>query len=232
MATGSARYALYYAPNPDTALWQFGSDLIGYDAETGRDRAPPQPFGSIADWSRLTDDPRRYGFHATLKAPFYLADGVDEDKLVRQVGAFARSQEPVPLGALTVSALGPFLALTGPSAPDELSAFAGRCVGAFEHLRAPLSDADRERRLKSPLTARQKIYLQQYGYPYVHEEFRFHMSLTGPLAGDRLEDIFESVSALYARSVPEVEVLLDQIAIFIQPSRDERFRVLERFPLG
>lgn len=232
MATEGARYALYYAPDADTPLWQFGSDLIGYDAETGRDRPSPQPFGSIADWTRLTDDPRRYGFHATLKAPFYLADGAGEDKLIRQVGAFARSQDPVNMGPLTVASLGRFLALTPPSAPDELSAFAGRCVGAFEHLRAPLSDADKARRLKSPLTARQKVYLDQYGYPYVHEDFRFHMSLTGQLEPDRMEDLFERVSLLYERAVPFGDVVLDQIAIFIQPSRTERFRVLERFRLG
>ena len=40
MSTSSARYALYYAPAPDTPLWRFGSELIGYDAATGKITVP------------------------------------------------------------------------------------------------------------------------------------------------------------------------------------------------
>ena len=72
------RYAIYYAPRPEEALWRFGSAIIGYDAETGFDLPSPAITPSRDEWRRFSEEPRRYGFHATLKAPFHLAPGAVE----------------------------------------------------------------------------------------------------------------------------------------------------------
>ncbi|MDN3721086.1 DUF1045 domain-containing protein [Roseibium salinum] len=60
-----------------------------------------------------------------------------------------------------------FLALT-PNQPEAaLNGFAALCVRSFEPFRAPLTEADLERRRRSGLTPRQDLYVTEWGYPYV-----------------------------------------------------------------
>ena len=74
MSEQGPRYAIYYAPSVDDPLWRFGSQCIGYDALTGADSEVPQTAAiPRQDWLAWTQEPRRYGFHGTLKAPFHLA---------------------------------------------------------------------------------------------------------------------------------------------------------------
>ena len=73
------RYAIYFTPPEASALAAFGASAIGYCAASGRDVAlPDSPFHDRADAMALTEEPRRYGFHGTLKAPFELAVGRTE----------------------------------------------------------------------------------------------------------------------------------------------------------
>jgi len=229
------RYAIYFAPPPSSPLWMFGSGVIGYDAASGHDL----PFPDFADrqrdqWAALTAEPRRYGFHATLKAPFELADGVDEQILLDEVEHRAAALASASLDGLTVTAIGRFIALVPAEPAAKLQALAADVVAQLDHLRHPLSEADRARRLKSPLSARQLAYLDQYGYPYVREEFRFHMTLTGPIANDeeRLRIQTQLVAAFDA-SVPRASpVTIDALSVFRQERRHGRFRIIGRYPLN
>lgn len=225
------RYALYFMPEPDDPLWHFGSSAIGYDAVTGE----PAPFfdhplyRDESVWA-VTADPRRYGFHATLKAPFGLAEDCDEAALLNAVEAFAATRSAVPLSGLAVRTLGSFVALIPRELDTDLQRLAADCVEFFDGFRAPLSPQDRERRQKSPLNPRQVEYLDRWGYPYVFEEFRFHMTLTGQLADEARRGRFaEILSGLYAPI--DLPIAIDGVAVFKQESRDRSFRVLRRFPL-
>ena len=93
------RYALYLAPPPDSDLWRFGCDVIGRDAKTGAtcegfslESYPPD------SWRSMTSDPRCYGFHATIKAPFPLRFDVDLADLLDRVGELAREVLAVRCG--------------------------------------------------------------------------------------------------------------------------------------
>ena len=223
----SPRYAVYFMPQVDSGLWRFGSQVIGYNATDPLRSvlAPDDPF-AVAREAGAFADPARYGFHATLKAPFELAAGITEDGLLRAARAFAASAIPFPLGRLRVARLRHFLALVPVSPPPALEALAARCVEEFDSFRAPLSAADRARRLQSPLPATELANLDRWGYPYVFEQFNFHMTLTGPLPAGQIEVIEAQLSAIY-RPVDD-DVLLDGIAIFKQPDRASRFCVVER----
>lgn len=227
------RYAVYYAPAADSALWRFGSTVLGYDALTGEDLPFAVPPGcDPALWPGFTEEPRRYGFHATLKAPFELADGRSEE----QLRAFARNHaaglDAVTLAGLSVTALGSFVALT-PSEPSEaLQRFAFAAVQAFELFRAPLSEADKVRRLKSPLTPAQHAYLEAYGYPYVGDAFRFHMTLTGSLPDDQAGPVKQALESAYATAVPTGQVTIGRFALFRQDDRAGRFRLLDSYAFG
>ena len=77
------RYAIYFTPPPGSDLHRFGSAVLGYDCVTGAKLTPPADIAVDAEeWRRLTEEPRRYGFHATLKAPFRLAPGTTEAGLI------------------------------------------------------------------------------------------------------------------------------------------------------
>lgn len=224
------RYAIYAAPPPDDPLWGFGSTAIGYDAARAVDVGFPQgsPFDR-PDWCALTEEPRRYGFHGTLKAPFALAGGRSEAELMEAAMLFAERAEAFTIPELAVKALTRFVALVPAAPAPALDQLAGDCVTAFEPFRADLDPADRARRLKAPLTDRQIAQLDTYGYPYVFEDFRYHMTLTGPLPADILTDVTQALADAYRPVAAPFRV--DAIVLFVQPERAGRFTILARFPL-
>lgn len=230
-----ARYAIYYAPAIDEPLWRFGSEMLGYDAARGLEVASPPLAGlAVEEWEATTAEPRRYGFHGTLKAPFELAAGRTSAGLIKAVREFAAEQATVQLAGLSVAALGPFIALVPDGDTSALGRLAFATVEAFEEFRAPLGDMDRARRTAGgKLSPRQIELLDRYGYPYVDEEFRFHMTLTGPVTdGARREAVRAALAARYLSTVPPGPLVIDRLAIFEQPSRDSRFRIIEAVPLG
>jgi putative phosphonate metabolism protein len=233
MTDATPRYALYYAPAADSALWRFGSATLGYDAVTGADIDFAVPAGCDGDdWPDVTAEPRRYGFHATLKAPFELAIGRNEGALRAFARNYVAGRPPVRLAGLSVNALGRFIALTPSEPSEDLQRFAFDIVQAFEPFRAPLSEADLARRLQSPLTPAHRAYLEAYGYPYVGDAFRFHMTLTGSLPEDGVAPVRAALTEAYAQAVPVGPVLIDRVAIFKQASRSSRFVLLDNIPLG
>lgn len=228
------RYAIYLVPQPDSALWQFGCRALGYDSFSGSD----MPFHDHAfycanagdDVMAWTEDPRRYGFHATLKPPFALKDGTTADALEAAAASFAAARKRFAVERLTVKSIGDFLALVPAEASPQLQQLAGDCVRHFEPFRAPLSAADRARRLGRPLSDSQMSNLDQWGYPYVFDEFRFHMTLSGRLASEVRSEAAAALSQLYAPIDAPLDV--DAICICEQADRASRFRVRRRFAFG
>ncbi len=231
MDAPTARYAIYYAPGADDPLWRFGSSVISYDACSGLDLPGFVPQGwTEAGWRAATEEPRRYGFHATLKAPMRLAQGRDERQLLEAVAEFARRRPAVQLGALDVARLGSFVALVPRQPSAELMALAGSVVEAFEPFRAPLTEAERQKRLSVGLQPALAANLDRYGYPYVMESFRFHMTLSGAV-GEQADGLAQVLGRAYADAGLEQPVAVDRLAVFRQDSPDERFRVIADFLL-
>lgn len=225
------RFAVYLIPRLDGALWRFGCRALGYDSASGGD-VPfhdhpfycDNPIDKVMAW---TQDPRRYGFHATLKPPFALKQGATIDELERAAAAFASSRARFVVERLQVKAIGGFLALVPATASAELHELAGDCVRQFEPYRAPLSPADHARRLARPLSDNQIAHLEQWGYPFVFDEFRFHMTLTGRLNEDIKAEAVTALTHLYEPIDGPFPV--DAICICEQPDRDARFRIRRRF---
>jgi putative phosphonate metabolism protein len=229
--TDAPRYAIYYAAPPDSALNRFGARLLGYDAFTDEELAFPDGMAqAVPDWREITRDPRKYGFHATLKAPMVLADGKREAELLGACEAFARSPRPIPMITPVVNAIGDFIAVVPAQRSAELEQLAADAVGEFDRFRAPLSAEDRARRNPERLTPRQRDYLDRWGYPYVMEEFRFHMTLTGRLAAERRETILAILRQRFA-TLELSELAFDSIAVFRQQDATSRFRVVQRYKL-
>ena len=226
------RYAIYFAPPEDSALHRIGSGWLGYDAATGEDRSPNLPTEiSGEDWRAATDEPRPYGLHGTLKAPFRLAPETSESALIAKLSVFATGRKPIMLPPPRLSRIGRFLALIPDGTCAELSALAGDCVTMFDEFRAPLSEADLARRRAAGLTPRQDEMLCRWGYPYVLDEFRFHMTLLGPLADPEVGRFAKELETRF-RPVLSEPLRVGALSLFVQPSKESRFRILRRFALG
>lgn len=224
------RYAIYFVPGADSGLYRFGASVLGYDCYKGE--ACAFLDGAEADWPDYTREPRVYGFHATLKPPFYLADGYGEASLARAVKELAADCAAVLIGELAVRELGSFVALV-PLAPRPLlNGLAEACVRELDRFRAPMSKLERERRMTPGLSDRQIVNLARWGYPYVCEDFRFHMTLTGTLPVQKRDRALRLLCEKYEQAPNAVTVTVDQIVIARQSEAGLPFQVTVVAPLG
>ncbi len=222
------RVALYWTPPEDQPLTELAARWLGRDAR-GR-WVPPLRLGlEEKAWEAVTEAPRRYGFHATLKAPFRLAEGVDLPDIERATEALAQQLVAVPLD-LAVQSLGSFLALCPINPPDALSALAGRCVEALDRFRAPLTEAEIAKRGPG-LSARQQDYLQRWGYPYVFDEFRLHLTLTGSLPEPARADALVRLRPAFEALVPKGLPLAD-LCLFIEPAAGDPLVLYRHYPIS
>ncbi|MET4203471.1 DUF1045 domain-containing protein [Bradyrhizobium sp. LA6.12] len=230
--TDFPRYAIYFAAGADSALSRFGAELLGYDVYTGDEMPFPADASRVApDWRDVTADPRKYGFHGTLKAPMALAPGRTEAELVAACVAFAGKARPMPSIRPVVDSISGFIAVIPTEPVGALQQLAADCVREFDDFRAPMTAEDRARRKPDKLTERQRDYLDRWGYPYVMEEFRFHMTLTGRLDAERRGPILEMLRARFAALSLET-LAIDRIALFKQDDTKARFRFVGEWALA
>lgn len=217
------RYGIYVVP--EGAFFAEVSSWLGWDAATGR--AVPQPDLPL-DADALTAAPRKYGFHGTIKPPFALADGCSASDLAAALEAFCATQAPVEVPALEVRRLGGFVAFV-PAVPSAaLADLAGATVKTLDPFRAPASDSELARRRQAGLSPRQEALLQRWGYPYVMEEFRFHMTLTGRTPdADTVRDV---LAAHFAPVLPR-PFEIDTLALMGE-AENGHFHLIQRCTLS
>jgi hypothetical protein len=226
------RYGVYYAPEQGGTLDRFGAAWLGRDNETGLPVSPALPEAlSPEEWREATESPRPYGFHGTLMPPFTLLPDLDEAALIHRLESMTGSLAPFDLAPLSVRVIGSFLALV-PADQKRLSEVAEACLRAMTPLRVPAAPKENEARRTAGLTPAQNRLLDEWGYPYVLSEFRFHMTLTGrvedPGRRARLADILSGMAApVTGRPRP-----VHELCLFHQPDRSTPFRLIHRARLG
>jgi 2'-5' RNA ligase len=227
------RYAVYFAPGKASGWQSFGAQWLG------RSEFDLQPLPLCAldgitsnQLEELTRVPRRYGFHATLKAPFRLAPGVAASELTDRMAKLARLLRPLPLGAMTVVTLGNFVALVPCAAVDGLHGLAEACVTELDDLRAPLAAHELSRRVKEPLDARATELLKLCGDPHVLERYQMHFTLTGPVTAQEAARVTRVVTAPIERLNRQEPLVLDRLCLFMEPAADSAFLRIADFALG
>ena len=217
----TARFAIYAAPGTGSAdalgaaLRERAEQWLGRSVS-----ADPIAPGIPAGWTReaidaITFDARRYGFHATLKAPFRLAEGRTLDELDAAVARFAAGHGGAVIPQLTLARLDGFFALVPGAEAAELYGLADEVVTSFDGFRAPATEAELARRKPDSLTPRRRELLQTWGYPYVLEEFRFHMTLTDRIADERSKDVERTLSDWFSPLLGAT-VPVDALALFTE----------------
>lgn len=221
------RFAVYYSPFQSSALHDLGSKWLGYDAYTGQ--TLDQPGDGVLKGQ--TEQAGRYGFHATLKAPFHLKPGTKAEDVTACMTATAQKVRAVVISRLVLRPIDGFLALVPETQGDDVQELAAEFVRAFDHLRALPDDAELGRRNSAAMTPRQRDYLLNWGYPYVFDEFRFHMTLTQKISEQDMPEFLE-LAQNHFHQVLNQPLKISVLTIFVEAEPGAYFRVSESFPLA
>jgi putative phosphonate metabolism protein len=226
------RYAIFYAPRLGEALQLVGNAWLGRDAESGSLLSRPAIPGLSPDLLHaLTAAPRHYGLHATLKPPFRLAPRLQEMDLRDALADFAARRPAIQIDRIGLSVIGQFLALTPANATTASQDLAAQCVRHFDRFRASPLAEETALRLATSLTPRQQVLVAEWGYPYVLDEFRFHITLTEGIADDALRrNLGDALAELFA-TVLAGPIRIADLCLFAQTDRSEPFRIVDRYPL-
>lgn len=228
------RLAIYFSPQAGSAWSLAGAHWLGRCVDGGGAVPQPELAGwNPAEFAALTAGPRRYGWHATLKAPFRLAGDRDEPALRVALGELAARCAAFDLPPLEVVDMGDFLALCPAADCAPLQALAERCVTELHRFAAPLSDAEIAQRRSAGLTPQQDAWLLRWGYPHVLGGFRFHLTLTGRLGGlapQRVASLRARAQEFFA-ALPQ-PLRIDALSLFAEPDRGAGFTRVARSPLA
>ena len=228
----SYRYAIYYAPAADDPLWTQAANWLGRDPAGGVAPTTQIPGVARQELDRISTSARRYGFHATLKAPMALADEATRAALETALAGFAAAAAPVAIGRLQLASIDGFIALVPVRQSAALTDFAGKVVAAFDRFRAPMSTEERTKRIApGRLDARQIALLDQFGYPYVLEQFQFHMTLTDRLSDADRQAAMAAAGAWFAPSLGR-DLQVDRLTLFHEPQPGAPFDRVADFLLS
>jgi 2'-5' RNA ligase len=232
----TGRYAVYFFPDPESQLARLGQVWLGrtvddphYGAVVPPDDLPAEIEPTL--WAEITQFPRRYGFHATLKAPFRLARDQHLAALEHSLADLAAKTRPFNLPILRVTDLAGFLALCFLTPSPGMDALAERCVVDLDRFRAPLTQAERKKRRPDKLPVPLLSHLDEWGYPYVLDAFQFHMTLTNKLPDD-VKIRLMPVLRRYMAPVCQHAIKVDSISLFHQSDPDAPFVMVRQFPFA
>lgn len=197
---------------------------MGWNVATGTEVHQPDLPG-LRD---ITMTPMKYGFHGTLKPPFRLAEGTTAAQLNEAAADVAKSLPAARCGGLALTALGRFLALTPTGDVSGLQRIAETCVTTLDPFRAPAAQPELARRRNAGLSARQEALLTKWGYPYVMEEFRFHLTLSSRIEENEIT-YWSDVAKIHLPDLPS-SFDVNEVALCGE-REDGRFELIHRYTL-
>ena len=227
------RYAIYFAPEPGSPLDVFGRNWLGRDHAGGAAEARfSVPGVTPRRLSKFTEGPRHYGMHCTLKPPFALRETCSPEGLLATAKLVAQGLAPIVIPPLELDIVGKFIALTPTTSSVALETLASVCVRTFEAFRQPLTVEQEKHYQLNRLTVHQEQMLEHWGYPYVMEEFRFHITLTEPLPDDRERNVVMAALSEFAAPILGRPIPLRELCVFRETDPAEPMSILARFPFG
>ena len=227
-----ARYAILYTPQPGTALSAFGRSWFG----RANDGVTLQAFSdaglSGASFARLAPARGRYtGLHALVMAPFTPRDGIGADALKTRLINFAGRRKPLATGPLTLARAGRFLVLRPVEAMPALDWLAAQCVASFEDFAAPPSDAECCEHANPKLSDSERLLLQSNRDPNALSEYRFSITLTGPLDTAHLERVAQALWPVL-EEICATGVTVDGLSLFGDSGGRSPLRLIGRYRFG
>ena len=221
------RFALYFLPQG--ALHRFGAGWFGWDVITGTDINQNDRMLPLS-LQQFVEKPRKYGLHATIKAPFRLKSLKDYEALIATTQQIAKRHGAFTL-SLSMTKLGRFLALTCTEGdPKPLKDLAADCVQSLDVFRAPLTEDELNKRLAAHLKENEKSNVMTWGYPYVFESYRFHITLTDKVSAKNREALEPYLETNLAPCIYGA-VTVNAISL-VGEREDGQFESIRAFPLS
>jgi hypothetical protein len=226
------RYAIFYTPQPGTKLAAFGRSWFG----RANDGVTLQAFSEAG--LTQTSAPRkpspasRYsGLHAVFKSPFQLRDGMGSDALKARLITFARRRKAVETGPLTLARAGRYLVLRPVTPRPALDWLAAQCVAAFDGFAEMRGEHGEPAKSTPPLNDHQRLLLKCFGDPHVLSEYRFCITLTGPLEGAHLERVSQALWPML-EEICATGVSVDGLSLLGTQGGQAPLRLIGRYRLG
>ena len=230
-AGDTQRFAIYFAPEIDSNLHSIGSQWLGRDSSSGKSIMQPNIKGiSSSYFYSVTKTPRRYGFHATLKAPFRLNKEFTLKDLCSQIQRLSALSKTFSI-RLKVRKLGNFIALMMDPNEQKMQNLASNLVENLDYFRAPLHQEEIDKRRMSTLTIREDKNLLNWGYPYVFNDFRFHITLTERIQCKSDREFMVSAASSHFSGSLENTIKVSSISLFVQESSEADFLQIQQFAL-
>lgn len=222
------RFAFYYLPPPNSLLSRFGASWLGWSIEKREVTPFLHPISS--NHSEIIETAKKYGFHGTLKPPFRLHQNTYFEELVNAANLIMADISPFNLPELMLDAIDGFFVLRPKMECPDLNNLARILVKKFDHFRALPSEEELQRRRRNGLTERQDKLLMEWGYPFVLEEFRFHLTLTKKLDQFCADEVY---NILQNHLTPEMlsPIHVKDIGL-VGEAEDGHFHLIKRIPFG
>jgi putative phosphonate metabolism protein len=219
------RYAIYHTPDRRHPLTGAAARWLGRDAFGALVTEPAQPRQwPPAQQKLLISDAARYGFHATLKAPFSLAAHRSEAELADAVRQMRVSGQDLVIPSLELRQIDGFFALAPAKPVSAIQNFAALVVRQFDEFRAPLTPAEIARGNPDKLSESQRTHLDNWGYPYVFEEFFFHMTLTSRVPPENASLVRSVLEEHFSGFIGKPH-RISHIALFVEPAPSADFSI-------
>src|SRR5262245_12657430 len=156
--TSFARYAIFYTPQPGTALAAFGRSWFGRANDGVTLQAFSEAGLGATCFSRFAPVPRRYsGLHALIKAPFAPRTGVGLDAIKTRLINFTQRRKPLATGLLTLARAGHFLVMRPVEPTPALDWLAAQCVASLADFVASSDDNDGANHFSITLTESARV---------------------------------------------------------------------------
>jgi hypothetical protein len=153
---------------------------------------------------------------------------VKQFALVEAMAAFCACRRRLVTGKLQLHRFPRFLALVPESETAELDWLADSCVTYFDHFRSPITPEDRARR--GDMTSAEAALFEQFGYNFIFNNFKFHITLAGPLDEPEL-DALQPALATAVAPLCEKPFAVEDLCLFGDPGEGAPFQLVERFSL-
>ena len=183
--TNYKRVAIYFLPKKNSSLENFGKNLLGRDINKKKKISLTRRqkyfinrgFTYFDELKDYCEQPAKYGFHATLKAPFRLKRNVKTKNFYDVISHIATQHSRFKIKGLKIVYSKKFTFITSRKPNKLLINLESDLVKHLDTFRAELNKTEIKKRIPDSLTFKQNKYLKEWGYPFVFDQFKFHMTL-------------------------------------------------------
>ena len=219
-------FAVYIIPSPDSSLYHFGSEVLGYDVH--------KKSVQRTKWVNAVGAAADFGFHLTIADALYCATEQDINLISEEVQFLAQGFRPFKL---TLSLEKDFpnnkgIALVCNDQTGSLEALHHEMVARVYRMAVAsnyslkLAQADRDNDQE-----RADLMIKRYFAPYILQRFKPHFSLLSNVPAEKKDQIFAEIKELYEKRVESPVIEIRSIAIMQRPDPAGRWQILNEYEL-